>query len=157
VLDAGLARAAFDPFAPEQRNVCARAAGLTTAPPPEGVVKSGLAAAANRLMGEFRRETDEAAARLEALLGERDYQLAAEREDTLALRQLEIERRRAEPVTAQENLRAGRVAAAERRHAFADLAYAARREGLSRIPARLRTARPEFRSLLIRPAPLGDV
>jgi ATP-dependent helicase HepA len=156
-LDPDLARAAFDPFAPGQRTVCARAAGLTTAPPPEGVVKSGLAAAANRLMAEFRRATDEAAQRIEALLSERDYQLAAEREDRLALRHLEIERRKAEPVTAQENLRAGRVAAAERRHAFADLAYATRREALRRVPGQLRAARPEFRSLLIRPAPLGDV
>ena len=156
-LDPQLARAAFDPFAPEQRKVAARAAGLATAPPPGSVVKTGLAAAAGRLMAEFRRETHETAGRIEALLGDRIYQLAAEREDTLAVRQLDIQRRRAEPVTAQENLRAGRVAAAERRHAFTDLASAARREGLARIPGLLRTARPEFSSLLIRPAPLGDV
>lgn len=156
-LDPELACAAFKPFALDQRNVCARAADLKTAPPPEAVVKSGLAAAVERLMADFTKGGDEAAKRIEALLGERDYQLAAEREDTLTLRQLEIERRQAEPVTAQENLRAGRVAAAERRHAFADLAFAARRDGLARIPGRVRGARPEFRSLLIRPAPLMDV
>lgn len=156
-LDPELACAAFKPFAPDQRNVCARAAGLPTATPPEEVVKSGLAAAAKRLMADFTQGSDEVAKRIEALLGERDYQLAAEHEDTLTLRKLEIERRQAEPVTVQENLRAGRVAAAERRHAFADLTFAARRDGLARIPGRVRGARPEFRSLLIRPVPLMDV
>jgi hypothetical protein len=156
-LDPDLVRTAFNPFAPDQRSVCARSAGLTTAPPSEPVVKSGLAAAAKRLMSDYTLENEAAAQRIEALLRQRDFQLAGERDDALMLRRLEIERRRAEPVTAQENLRAGRVAAAERRHDFAELAYGARREGLARIPARVRGARPEFRSLLIRPVPLIDV
>lgn len=154
VLDPDLTRAAFDPFAPGQRRVCARAAGLTTTAPPEAIVKAGLTSAAMRLMADFKQGCDEASKRVEALLGARDYQLAAEGEDTLVLRSLEIERRKAEPVTAQEPLRAGRVAAAERRREFAMKSFALRRSALSRIPTALRSAKPEFRSLLIRPAPL---
>lgn len=155
-LDQDLIRCAFNPFSPDERKLCARSAGITTPGLPEAVVRTGVATAARRMLAEFARRCEQAAARVETLLGERCYQLAAECDDSLKLRQLEIERRRAEPVTSQENLRAGRVAAAERRYEFAELAYAARRETLSHAPEKLRAARLEFTSLLIRPIPFPD-
>lgn len=156
-LDTDLVRAAFNPFAPDLRITCARSASLTTAPPPEAVVKSGLAGTVKRLMVDFAAQIGLVADQIGAQLVERMAQLAAEHHDTLLLRELEIERRKAEPVTAQENLRAGRVAAAERRRDFASLAHAARCRELSQIAERVRGARLEFRSLLIRPAPLLEV
>lgn len=156
-LDPELTRAAFNPFPPEERKLCARSAGITARSLQEDVTKTGVAAAVRRLLTDFSRDCTEAARRVEALLDERRYQLAAECEDRLTLRRLEIDRRKAEPITAQENLRAGRVAAAERRHEFAELSFAARRDALARAPGTLRAARPEFTSLLIRPVPFTDI
>jgi ATP-dependent helicase HepA len=151
VLDDQLIWAAFKPFVEGNHTVFARSssAGQQGSPPP--LVARAVQEAARRSASRTAATFNAAADALVPLLKARAFQLTAEGDDLMRLRALEVERRRGEPAGNQEQFRAGRIAGAERREAFAKKLIQARADCLMLARDRLRDSRPAFRTLLIRP------
>ena len=156
VADEGLAWSAFKPFIAGNHTAHVRStSGGESGAPPEMVVK-GVQQAARRLLSRMGAYYNDAADALSPLLQARMFQIRAEGEDLLRLRAAQIERRRNESGGSQENLRAGRIAGAERREAFARQLIEARLGCITLARDRLRESKPTSRTLrtvMIRPGP----
>ena len=153
VTDERLAWAAFKPFAPGNHTAHARSASAGHQGPPAAAAAKGVQDATLRSASRMAAMQNSAADALTPLMRDRVFQLKAEGEDLLRLRAAEIERRRNEPGGNQEQFRAGRIAGAERREAFAKRLIEARLDCLALAVDRLRDSRPTFRTLMIRPVP----
>ena len=156
VADEGLAWSAFKPFVANDHTVHARSAPAGQQGPLPALATKGVQEAARRTVSRMTAACNEAADALTPLLGARAFQLKAEGEDLLRLRTAESDRRRAEPGGNQEQFRAGRIAGAERREAFAKRLIEARLDCLTLARDRLRESRPGFRTLIIRPALIAN-
>jgi ATP-dependent helicase HepA len=154
VVDDNLTWSAFKPFAAGNHNAHVRSApaGQQGPLPPNTV--NGVQDAARRSTFRMAAAFNSAADGLAPLMKARSFQLDAEGNDVLRLRQAEIERRQSEPGGNQEQFRAGRIAAAERREVFAKKLIEARMDCLTLARDRLRDGRPAFRTLMIRPVPI---
>jgi ATP-dependent helicase HepA len=156
VADEGLSWSAFKPFIAGNHSAHVRStSGGESGAPPEMVVK-GVQQAARRLLSRMVAYYNDAADALAPLLQARMFQIRAEGEDLLRLRAAQIERRRNESGGSQENLRAGRIAGAERREAFARQLIEARLGCITLARDRLRESKPTSRTLrtvMIRPVP----
>jgi hypothetical protein len=153
VVDRGVAWAAFKPFATGNHTAHARSASAGQQGPPPPTTLKGVQDATRRSAFRMAAKYRAAADALSPLMKERAYQLKAEGDDMLRLRAAEVERRQNEPGGNQEQFRAGRIAAAERRAAFAQRLIDARMDCLTLALDRLRDSRPTFRTLMIRPVP----
>ena len=156
VADEGLAWSAFKPFVANDHTVHARSAPAGQQGPLPALATKGVQEAARRTVSRMTAACNEAADALTPLMGARAFQLRAEGEDLLRLRTAESDRRRAEPGGNQEQFRAGRIAGAERREAFAKRLIEARLDCLTLARDRLRESRPGFRTLIIRPTLIAN-
>ena len=153
VVDEYLTWSAFKPFAAGNHNTHARSALAGQQSPPRATAMKGADEAVERLGTRMRAKLNESADALSPLMLARTLQLRAEGDDLLRLRETEIERRRNEPAGNQEQLRVGRISAAERRSEFAKRLIEARMDCLTLAKDRLRDSCPIFRTLMIRPVP----
>ena len=151
--DGDLAWSAFKPFVAGDHTVHARSASARSQTRFPAVALKGFQEAARRVGSRTAKAYSEAADALTPLLRARKFQLAAEGEDLLRLRAAETERRRAEPGGNQEQFRAGRISAAERREAFTLRLIEERLNCLSMAYVNLGDIRPTYRTLMIQPAP----
>lgn len=154
VTDEAAAWSVFKPFVAGDHSGLARSALKGPQAPSPAITTRGVRDAAQRVVSRVAALNAEAADALTPLLRDRLLQLKAEGDDLLRLRAGETERRQAEPAGGQEQFRAGRIAAAERREAFARKLIEARVDCLELARDRLRDSRPAFRTLMIRPAPV---
>ena len=144
---------ALRPFARGDHKVAARCTSAAPPPLPAALVNRALSPAVRRLAAKATDICERAAGAMAQPLTARVFQCGVESKDLSGLRGCEADRRRAESIAGQEQFREGRIAAAERRQAFAEQLGQARSDWLTLLPFQLRSVRPEFRTLLIQPAP----
>jgi len=156
VTDAAMAWAAFKPFVAEDRTGLARSAPKGPQAPSPVVISRGVREAAERVLSRVGELNADSADNIASLLQDRLTQLKAEGSDLLMLRAAETARRHAEPIVGLEQARSGRIAAAERREAFARTLVETRLDCLKLVQDRLRDSRPAFRTLVIQPAPTAN-
>lgn len=153
-VDRELAWEALKPFADNENEVCAKSssAGAQT---PHAPINKGLLENIRRTQEEFAALWSAPLAGLEQAVSLRLLQVEAESADRRALRQAEVERRRAEKSGQPEQMWEGRVAAAGRRLAMAERLEAVRTGWLRQVLSRAQsTPRPNYLTLLMRPAPM---
>jgi ATP-dependent helicase HepA len=134
----------FDPSVEPKDAYCARSRGNPVAVS-DHVLTSGRRTIAARAAARVSAICSSGLGRIGADLDGRIGQVQVEMDDLVALRTAEAERRKEEPVPAQEQaqqLRLGRIAAAERRIEMAIAAKEARLAWLRAIPGALEQAAP---------------
>ncbi|AWU98122.1 DEAD/DEAH box helicase family protein [Azospirillum ramasamyi] len=153
-VDRELAWEALKPFADDENEVCAKSssAGAQT---PHAPINKGLLENVRRTQEEFAALWSAPLAGLEQAVSLRLLQVEAESADRRALRQAEVERRRAEKAGQPERMWEGRVAAAGRRLAMAERLEAVRTGWLRQVLGRAQSPpKPNYMTLLMRPAPM---
>lgn len=153
-VDRELAWEALKPFADDENEVCAKSASAG-AQTPHVPIANGLRENVRRTQEEFAALWSAPLAGLEQAVFLRLLQVEAESADRRALRQAEVERRRAEKAGQPERMWEGRVAAAGRRLAMAERLEALRTGWLRQVLGRVQSPpRPNYMTLLMRPAPM---